>query len=94
MGEGARTARLTALLAGNGFAFIKILDYGEHYSGPPGKPFWGFLIGTVISFVGMGMAYKALGSPPSSRRAEYTSIGALLLLVCIWLLAMYSNHGG
>jgi hypothetical protein len=91
MGEGARTARLTALLAGNGFAFIKIVGYGER-AGPPPESFWGLVTLTVISFVGMGAAYVALGS--DARWPERTSIGAIVVLLSIWVGGMYRIHGG
>jgi hypothetical protein len=66
MSDETRTARLTALLAGNAYILIKLIDWALSHK-------WGTAaLFPLLPFTGLGAAYVSMLLPAKSRGAVYT----------------------
>lgn len=90
--DGARTARLIALMAGNGFAVVRLLNnlpaiLTKNHEFP-----WLTLAALVVPMVGIAAAYLALCGEAGSRGARVSEQISLFILTVmmagiIWLAA-------
>jgi hypothetical protein len=89
--DGARTARLVALMAGHGYAFAKLFDHFDAVLKDQTLP-WATLITFAVPSLGIATAYLALCGKAGSRAAriaEQTSLFLLAVMMAsiLWIAA-------
>lgn len=91
MSDGARTARLTALMAGHAFVFVQLFTHLHAVLSDKTFPIF-TLVAFVVPLVGVASAYVALSTTPSNRAGRTAETISLLLLSLIaaafcWIIA-------
>ena len=93
MPDGARTVRLAALLAGNAFIFLKLIDVIKTLE----ASFWQLAGLIALPITGIGTAYFALVFLPASRSAriaETISFGCVCIVFGMWFVGLYFQKSG
>jgi hypothetical protein len=88
MSDVARTARLAALMAGNAFVFLKLIDMIKILP----TNFWQSAGLIALPITGIVAAYFALVFLPASRSAriaETISLGCICVVFGMWFLGLY-----
>ena len=88
MPDGARTVRLAALMAGNAFIFLKLIDVIKTLE----ASFWQLAGLIALPITGIGTAYFALVFLPASRSAriaETISFGCVCIVFGMWFVGLY-----
>jgi hypothetical protein len=89
MSDSARTARIVALMAGNGFGFIQVHQvFLKSMETGTGRLSWPLMTTAIIAIVGMAAAYGSLrvsAEKPSADWLERIALGAFLGLIGVWL---------
>ena len=97
MADGARTTRLAALMAGNGYAFVQVVGWilalGSSHSFTTVRGGFPVVVVTLlIPFAGAAAGYIALRLPSSAvmaRYAENVSAGCIIFAIFAWLMNIY-----
>jgi hypothetical protein len=89
--DGARTARLLALMAGNSFAFLKIFDHFDAIVKDRSYP-WLTLTIIAVPMVGVACAFLALAGSSISRVARIAErislfLITIMMVVVLWIAA-------
>lgn len=90
--DGARTARLVALMAGHGFIFVRLFDRFDTILKDQTLPIATWVIIT-IPLVGIGTAYLALCGEATSRVARTFEAVSLFLLTLLAALTLWWTAG-
>jgi hypothetical protein len=86
MAEGLRTTRCVALMAGNGFAFVKVFDVTMEHSTSISVNGWLVAL-SFTSFLGAALAYVVLWRPAHDRWAilgEIISANCIIYAAGVW----------
>jgi hypothetical protein len=81
--DGARTARLIALMAAHAYVFVKIVDHAKAFFTPTEQHPWTTLTLAVIPAVGLALTYIALCAIAGSRAARLTENASLFLITAL-----------
>jgi hypothetical protein len=88
MSDSTKTTRLTLLIAGNGFVFVRCLDFTQHENLNLRAIVVLIILG-ITSLIGVAAGYFALrpidGALSHSRRAENISLMCITLSALIYL---------
>ena len=94
--DGARTARLVALMAANAYAFVKVVDHVRNVFTPSQEHPWFTLMFCATPAVGLAGAYLALCATSGTRTArifEQTSLFLITVLIAAFLAMAAGKMG-
>lgn len=84
-----RIARVTALLAANAYALIRVMQFVEE---DPGLPREAALI-VLLPVIGLGLSYALLERPQHTIKSEFWAGAPVAALVVVWMLREFFTQG-